>query len=142
MSLTKQYPFESMSVGDSFTVIARFQHARVAASEYGRKHGCVFTCRMQEDRTMIVYRVEANQASVDVRGRRGRRRIVANADPTALQFDAWLQGFSVGQSYTMPSSYVHLYAAMQAWCELHSIKRGRTVTATVQAGTLVIHRAI
>lgn len=129
-----------MSVGDSFIVASRFQHARVAASEYAKRHGCVFTCRMQPDRTMIVYRVASDQARIDNRGRIGKRRIVACTDPTAMQFDTWLATFQVGQAYSMPASYSHIYVAMQAWCELHSIKRGRHVTAIVQGGSLIIKR--
>ncbi len=49
MNLTKQYPFGEIKVGQYFEVRDRFQHARVAASEYGRKHRMCFTCRMQAE---------------------------------------------------------------------------------------------
>lgn len=143
MNLTKQYPFTSMTIGDSFTVSSRYQHARVAASEFARKHGWVFTCRMNEEipgqpRTMTIHRVEQDQATIDNRGRRGRRRIVASCDPSAMQFDQWLLTFTKGQSYTMPLSYSHLYLAMQAWCEVHRLKHGRNMTAMMHGGELII----
>lgn len=142
MTLTASYPFRSMSVGDSFVIRQRFQHCRVAASEYAHRHGVVFTCRMQADRSMIVYRVASDQHPVDQRGRNGRRHIPSqSSDPTALQFDTWLASLAPGQSYLMPASYRHLYAAMQAWCELHSIKRNRHVTATLQGECLLINNA-
>lgn len=123
MSLTSTYPFQQMSVGDSFTVSDRFQHARVAASEYARRNGVVFSCRMQDDRTMRVHRVENNQAPVDRRGARGRRRIVtAIAEPTRNQFTEWLSTFGVAQAYIMPVNYSHCYAAMEAWCELATLQ--------------------
>lgn len=138
MNLTKTYPFDSMSIGDSFVVSTRFQHARVAASEYARRHNQAFTCRVQPDRTMIVYRVANDQKIVDQRGRRGRRRIAAVNDPTAMQFAQWLDSFTPGQSYLMPAHYSHLFAAMIAWCELYSLKHGRRVRASEIGGSLLI----
>ena len=141
MNLTKTYPFDSMSVGDSFTILTRFQHARVAASEYSRKHGVCFTCRMQDDGSMKVYRCENNQLPVDQRGRRGRRRIVqAVNEPSSAQFGEWLSTFDIGQRYNMPAIYAHLFTAMQAWCELHSLRTGRMVTAERLGDMLVITR--
>jgi hypothetical protein len=141
MNLTSTYPFDSMSVGDSFTVIGRFQHARVAASEYARKHSQCYTCRMQPDGTMKIFRCEANQIPVDQRGRRGRRRIVqAVNEPSSIQFGEWLATFAVGQSYNMPASYAHLFTAMIAWCELYSLRSGRNVRAERNGDTLVITR--
>jgi hypothetical protein len=141
MNLTKSYPFDSMSVGDSFVVNQRYQHARVAASEYARRHNVVFTCRMQEDRSMLVIRVAHDQERVDQRGRNGRRRIPANSDPTQLQFMQWLATFAVGQSYTMPALYSHLFLAMAAWCELYSIRASCNVTSVMIGGTLLIKRS-
>lgn len=140
MNLTKTYPFHTMQIGDSFTVSARFQHARVAASEYARRHNMVFTCRVQDDDTMIIYRVAQDQAKIDQRGRSGRRRITNTIDPTAMQFGQWLAGFQVGQSYTMPSSYSHLYTAMIAWSELYSLRSGRSIVASMNGGALLINR--
>lgn len=141
-NLTKSYPFNSMSVGDSFVVTSRFQHARVAASEYARRNNVVFTCRMQDDGTMIVYRVSIDQQPIDQRGRRGRRRITASVDPTASQFGEWLATFGVGQSYLMPASYDHLFVAMVAWCELFSLHSGRCVVAQRQGVSLLIRRDV
>lgn len=90
----------------------------------------------------MVYRVASDQAKVDNRGRHGRRRILVNADPTALQFDQWLAGFAPGASYAMPASYSHLFTAMQAWCELHSIKQRRSITASIIGGSLIIKRMV
>lgn len=140
-NLTKQYPFDSLSVGSSFTVYQRFQHCRVAASEYARRHNLVFTCRMAHDNgtdSMTVYRVEVSQRPVDQRGRNARRRIPSQSDPTALQFDTWLASLLPGQSYLMPATYAHCFNAMQAWCELHSLKRHRNVTSVLQEGCLLI----
>jgi hypothetical protein len=131
-----------MSVGDSFTVTERFQHCRVAASEYSRRFNVVFTCRKQDDDTMIVYRVANDQKPVDQRGRHGRRKIVTVSEPTAMQFDQWLASFEPGQSYVMPETYSHLFAAIIAWCELHSIKRQRSITASLIGGKLLITRLI
>lgn len=145
MNLTRQYQFNTLGIGDSLVVYQRFQHARVAASEYARRHNVVFSCRVEYDdagnKSMRIHRVAQDQARVDNRGRNGRRRIASNNEPTALQFDAWLSGFSVGQSYIMPASYSHMYAAMQAWCELHSIKHHRSIVTIVSNGELHIERS-
>jgi len=143
MNLTKSYPLNQMAIGDYFVVRDRFQHARVAASEYARRHGMAFSCRMQEDGTMHVYRCENNQAIVDQRGSRGRRRIVrAVNEPSAAQFSEWLSTFAVGQSYMMPACYSHLFAAMLAWCELHSIKSNQCIAVERIGDELRITRTI
>lgn len=141
-TLTSQYPFDAMTVGSVFTVYSRFQHARVAASEYGRKHGCVFTCRMQDDGSMQVHRVSNDQANVDQRGRRSNRRLAhATNDPTREQFMQWIGSFEIGQSYTMPIAYTHLYSAMTAWCEVYSLRINRSIVATLLPDmTLLIQR--
>jgi hypothetical protein len=121
-TLTASYPFASLSVGNYFTVLRKYQHARVAASEYGRKNGMVFSCRMQEDRSMRVYRVAKDQEPVDKRGRHGRRRIdTALHLPTQTEFDAWLGTFKAGQSFAMPITYRAQFLLMQAWASLYSI---------------------
>lgn len=122
-TLTSTYPFKQMTVGDSFTVTTQFQHCRVAASDYARRNGIVFSCRMQHDnlgnQSMVCHRVENNQAPVDRRGARGKRRIVtAVAEPSKDQFQAWLLTFAVGQTYIMPASFAHTFSAMEAWSEL------------------------
>lgn len=128
-----------MAIGDSFIVRERHQHARVAASEYARRHGMVFTCRMQEDRTMVVHRVTNDQRPIDQRGRNGRRRIVApSSDPNAVSFEQWLQSLTPGMSVTIRSNYRHLFSAMQAWVELHALKTGRNVTSLLHGGELLI----
>lgn len=141
MNRTAKYPLSTMSVGDSFKVYESFQHCRVAASEYARKHGMVFSCRMQDDGSMIVHRCEANQATVDARGARGRRRIVsATTEPTSQQFIEWLTSFGLGSSYVMPSNYSHLFLAMQAWCELAAYRTPYHYDAQRIDSTLVIKR--
>jgi hypothetical protein len=141
MTRTSQYHLETLAIGDSIVVTERFQHARVAASEYARRNNACFTCRMQDDGSMIIYRVNLDQRPIDARGRRGKRKIVSTVDPTALQFQQWLGSFAPGSSYTMPRSYSHLFVAMIAWCELYSIKTGITVTAHVMNGELLIKRS-
>lgn len=141
MNLTKSYPFDQMAVGDSFTVAERFQHARVAASEYARRYGVVFTCRVQDDRTMRVYRVENNQAPVDRRGARGRRRIVqAIAEPSKHEFQQWLLQFTIAQTYIMPAHYSHCFAAFEAWVELLQFTSLQRYTCVRSDGTLRIMR--
>lgn len=144
MSLTSTYPFESMQVGDSFVVSDRFQHARVAASEYARRNGQCYSCRVEYvdgQRYLRVHRTMNDQIPVDRRGSRGRRRIVqAVAEPSSADFSTWLITFAVGQQYIMPESYTHLYSAMIAWCELHSIKHSVYVSAQVVNNELVIKR--
>jgi hypothetical protein len=140
MNLTKQYPFQALSVGNHFIVTERFQHARVAASEFARKHGMVFTCRMQSDGTMHVIRVEANQASVDVRGAKGKRRIpVIVKQPTKAEFMGWLAMFLPGQSFAMPATYTASFDLMSAWVELFAVKTNQLYRAALQPnGTLLI----
>lgn len=90
---------------------------------------------------MRVFRCENNQIPVDQRGARGRRRIVqAVSEPSSTQFGEWLATFHVGQQYIMPASYAHLYSAMIAWCELYSIKSGRSVLAERLGAELAITR--
>lgn len=137
-TLTSMYPFRSMSVGDTFRVLSRFQHCRVAASDYSRKHGYVFTCRMQDDGTMLVHRVSNDQKPIDQRGSRGRRRIVVNHDPTQAQFAEWLATFAVGQSYSLPASYGHLFLVMDAWTEIYSLRSGRQFTTSRVGDNLLI----
>lgn len=140
MNLTKQYPFHALSVGNHFTVTERFQHARVAASEFARKNGMVFTCRMQSDGTMRIYRVEASQAAVDSRGARGKRRIPVTAkQPTKAEFMGWLATFQAGQSFAMPTTYVLSFELMAAWVELFAVKTNQTFRTALQPnGTLLI----
>lgn len=141
-TLTAQYPFDALTVGNYFTVYARFQHARVAASEYGRKHGMVFSCRMQPDRTMRVYRVASDQARVDQRGRHGKRRIESTTvEPTQVQFNEWLDTFEHGQSYSMPTSYRASYLLMTAWVSLYALQHGEAwKCGTSGKGELLITR--
>lgn len=89
---------------------------------------------------MLVIRVANDQKPIDARGRNGRRRIPASTDPTQYQFSQWLSVFAVGQSYMMPASYSHLHLAMQAWCELYSLRNGVVITATQEGATLLIKR--
>lgn len=142
MNLTKQYPFESLAIGNYFTVREKYQHARVAASEYARKHGQCYTCRMQPDGTMRVIRVERDQIPVDARGARGRRKIPATVTfPTKQQFTAWLLNLAPGELYYMPATYQSQFELMQAWCELCSIKANVSIKSALQAnGTLLIAR--
>lgn len=139
---TAQYPFAGMAVGNYFTVWSHFQHARVAASEYGRKNGMVFSCRKQPDGSMRVYRVEGSQALVDQRGRQGKRRIPSTVhQPTKQEFVGWLATFAPGQSFTMPATYSQTFLAMQAWCELYSLQSGIAMHSALQPnGTLLIAR--
>lgn len=122
-TLTATYPFTALAVGNYFTVEEQFQHARVAASEYGRKHGQCYSCRKQQDGTMRVYRVNVDQRSVDQRGRRGKRRIdVSIPMPTEEQFYSWLATFMPTMSYVMPATYRQHYLLMQAWTSLYAIR--------------------
>jgi|SRR5882724_3563429 len=140
MNRTKQYGFESLSVGNYVVVTERFQHARVAASEYGRKNNAVFSCRMQDDGSMHVYRCDATQATVDVRGARGKRRIHYSNGPTRDQFNAWLTGLAAC-TVTMPATYAAQFDLMSAWCELYSLRSGVQVTAIRQGDTLLIKKS-
>ncbi len=141
MTRTSQYNFDSLAVGNYLVVADHYQHARVAASEFGRKHGMVFSCRMQPDRTMRVYRVEASQSTVDNRGRQGRRRIPQTTpQPTKQQYMGWLATFEPGQSFLMPSDYAGSFQLMQAWTELYSLKVGVQFRAVIQSNGLLIAR--
>lgn len=125
MNRTKMYRFHTLAVGQSITLPATWdhQHARVAASEHARRYGKCFTCRMQEDRTMIIYRVEDAQYRIDARGRNGRRHIPAQVAsvPTEQTFCTWLATFTDGQSYTVSIAYRNYYARMAQWTIQHSI---------------------
>lgn len=141
---TSQYPFAALTVGNYFTVTEQFQHARVAASEYGRRHGMVFSCRKQPDRTMRVYRVAADQARVDQRGRQGKRIIPVQAAtmPSQSDFCGWLSMFKPGDSFALPSAYAPHFQLMQAWCELHSFRTGVAYRSALQSnGTLLVARS-
>lgn len=139
-TLTEQYHFDLMNVGDAITVYSRFQHARVAASEFGRKHGVVFTCRMQPDRSMVIHRVAQDQSNIDKRGRQGKRRISQSViDPTQQEFTKWLDTFEVDQSFAMPVTYRHLFLVMQAWTELHALRTGKGFKSGITfAGELLV----
>lgn len=147
-TLTSSYPLDSLAVGQYFTVNyrARFQHARVAASEFGRKHSRAFSCRIQDDgQTMRVYRVADSQAHVDKRGRNGRRMLPAIpqsiVEPTRVQFLEWLRTFAPGQSYSMPVSYSAMYLNMVSWCFEYSSQTGILITAGLwHDRSLMIHR--
>lgn len=142
MTRTSQYPFNSLAVGNYFIVAEQFQHARVATSEFGRKNGVVFSCRKQPDGTMRVYRVEASQATVDNRGRQGRRRIPnAVSQPTKQQFCEWLNTFAPGYSFLMPDTYSQSFQLIQAWTELYSLKTGVQFKSAIQANGLLIARS-
>jgi hypothetical protein len=143
MNHTSEYPFDALAVGNYFTVHDHMQHARVAASEYGRKHGMVFSCRMQPDRTMRVYRCDGSQANVDKRGRQGKRAIPTTIkQPTKQEFFDWLSTFKPGQLFVMPSTYTATFLLMQAWTELYSIKNAATFRSALQSdGTLLIARS-
>lgn len=145
MNLTKLYPFSAMTVGSSFVVYSRFQHARVAASEYGRKHGMCFTCRMEEDngngRTMRVHRIELDQTTVDQRGRNGKREIVTPEvdHPTESEYLGWLA--TLTGTYNMPLSYQARYPEMMLWTSQYNDRTGRFVTAGLwHDGSLMITR--
>lgn len=147
-NLTRQYPFDSMAVGDYFTVFSHFQHCRVAASEFARKHNQVYSCRMQPKdatglRSMRVYRVELNQDAVDKRGREGKRRIPQRIEqPSRNQFFGWLNTFNPGQSFLMPVAYAGSFDLMQAWIEVYSLKTGIRFRSGLQPnGSLLIARA-
>lgn len=141
-TLTGQYPFAALTVGNYFIVYGRYQHARVAASEYGRKHGMVFSCRMQPDRTMRVYRVASDQANVDKRGRQGKRRIDTSiVMPTEQQFYEWLATFTPGQSFSMPTTYRPHYLLMTAWTTLYALRYKQVWhCGTSSNGELLINR--
>lgn len=124
MTLTDTYPLRALAVGQYFTVYSRFQHARVAASEYGRKHGMAFSCRMQDDGTMRVYRCERSQATIDQRGRNGKRRIEYATIPTQEQFNSWLATFAPGQLQVIPRTMREHYLLMQAWLSLYVLTTG------------------
>lgn len=149
-TLTSSYPLESLAVGQYFTVYnrARFQHARVAASEYGRRHSRAYSCRIQEDgRTMRVYRVADNQMRVDQRGAVGRRLLPdvprSIVEPTRAQFLEWLASFAPGQSYAMPVSYSAMYVNMVQWCLEYTNQTNILVTAGLwHDRTLMIHRLV
>lgn len=148
-NLTAQYPFDLMRVGDYFTVFSHFQHCRVAASEYARKHQQCYSCRMQAEnpntgiRSMRVYRVESNQDAVDKRGRTGKRKIPQRIEqPTRNQFFGWLNTFRPSQSFLMPVEYRNSFDLMQAWAEVYSLKTGIRFRCGIQPnGTLLIARA-
>lgn len=144
-TLTATYPLATLNVGSYFTVYNRFQHARVAASEYGRKHRQAFSCRMQdgEPRSMRVYRVEFDQATVDQRGRNGRRELpdvpASIVAPTREQYCAWLASFAPGQSYAMPIAYYGMFGNMMEWTRSFSELTGDLFTAGLwHDGTLMI----
>lgn len=137
---TSIYPFAALSIGDHFTVYHRFQHCRVAASEYGRKHNMVFSCRMQEDRSMNVYRVELSQKPVDQRGRNGRRAIPAVNGPTFEQFTTYLATLVVGQSVRL-KQYQDMFPIMSDWCSMYSTVYGVMITGGLwHDGTFMITR--
>jgi hypothetical protein len=126
-TLTATYPLETLTVGNYFTVTNQFQHARVAASEYGRKHGMVFSCRKQDDGSMRVYRVARDQANVDIRGRQGHRHIPQSiVIPTQEQFNQWLSTFNAGSSYAMPTTYRGHYLLFTAWVSLYALQNAAT----------------
>lgn len=143
-TLTSTYPFKSLAIGDSFTVYNDFQHCRVAASEYGRKHGQCYTCRMaDEPRRMTITRCKDSQAVIDQRGRSGRREIplvpTTIVEPSRSQYLEWLATFAPGQSYRMPASYTHLFGNMMLWTAQFSQSTGHMYTAGLMAdGSLSI----
>lgn len=140
--LTATYPFTALQVGNYFTVSTKYQHARVAASEYGRKHGMVFSCRKQPDGTMRVYRVASDQRTVDVRGRQGKRRIDTSiAMPTEQQFMEWLATFKPTEMYAMPVIYRQHYLLMQAWVSLYALRTNQAwKCGNTTTGELLITR--
>lgn len=141
MTLTDTYPLRALAVGQHFTVQNRFQHARVAASEYGRKHGMCFSCRMQDDGTMRVYRCERTEAMVDQRGRNGKRRIDYVACPTQDQFNSWLATFAPGQLQVIPRTMQDHYLLFQAWLTLYSMQHGQAWRCgTDSNGNLLVTR--
>jgi hypothetical protein len=125
MTLTATYPLAALAVGQFFTVNSRLQHARVAASEYGRKHGMAFSCRVQEDGSMRVYRCERSQAVIDQRGRNGKRRIDYQQAPTQDQFNTWLATFDAGQLQVISNTMHDHYLLMQAWLSLYALQTGQ-----------------
>lgn len=139
--LTKRskYPFLNMQVGQSFTLPSGWdmQHARVAASEYGRRHNMVFTCRMQDDGSMIVYRIEGTQATVDKRGRASKRVIpdvltAANSGmPTEQQFRDWLATLPPGTSYDMPHHYDSMYARFVVWTMTYGLNTSTAIATMI-----------
>lgn len=142
-NLTQAYNFGSLQVGDYLVVYERFQHARVAASEYGRKHRMVFSCRMQANSTMHVYRVEGTQANIDKRGRQGKRIIPRKVDlPTKDQFITWLGTLQPGQHVNMIVDYEGMYPVMQAWCELYSLRSGIMISTYMLGNELIIQYVI
>lgn len=142
-NLTHAYNFGSLQIGDYLVVYERFQHARVAASEYGRKHNMVFSCRMQPNGTMHVYRVNATQATVDRRGRVGKRAIPHKVDfPSKDEFITWLGTLQPGQHVNMVKEYEGMYPVMMAWCELYSLRTGRMISTYMQGMELVIQYVI
>lgn len=142
-NLTQAYNFGSLQVGDYLVIYDRFQHARVAASEYGRKHSMVFSCRMQPNQTMHIYRVSGSQAGVDRRGRQGKRIIPRKVDmPSKVDFLNWLDTLNPGQHVNMVQDYEGMYPVMQAWCELYSLRTGKLIGTYMQGVELVIEYTI
>lgn len=151
MNRTKTYRFDLLAVGQSIRIPLGWdmQHARVAASEHGRRHNKVFTCRKQEDGSMLIYRVELTQRDIDTRGRNSHRAIpsteiltLASADqPTQAQFTQWLTSFTVGQRYTLPLHYSTQYRTWVGWTIDHSLHSHQGFTTTVDSdGSLIIVR--
>lgn len=149
MPVTKRsnYPFKNMVVGQSFTLPVGWdmQHARVSASEYGRRHNAVFTCRMQEDGSMRIYRVALSQQDIDRRGRNSMRVIpsteiltLANANvPTEDQFKQWLGTLTPGSHYDMPISYSTVYQRMASWVVSYGLEHGVPYSTSLTASGLL-----
>lgn len=147
-----KYPLRSMEVGQHFTLPAEWDHthARLAASQYARANGMAFTCRKQDDGTMKVYRIEANQADVDRRGPDSQRSIpqiqIENRPayetlPTVHQFEQWLATFPTGSAWTMKQAYSHGYSLMASWVIDYAIRTRQSYSTYVNAdGMLVIVR--
>jgi hypothetical protein len=146
------YPLHTLSVGESFVVPADWDmtHVRLAASQYGKSTGKVFTCRKQNDGSMRVWRCEANQADVDRRGPDAMRLIpmqqvqtIPNYAqmPTEAQFKEWLSSLPQGGAYTLKGQYSIGYQQMAAWTVEHAVRTRQAYSTSINSdGLLVIVR--
>lgn len=151
MNKTRLYNLKSMQIGQSVRLPKGWdmQHARVAASDYGRRHNKVFTCRMQEDGSMLIYRCELTQRDIDRRGAVSMREIPSTEimtlahvlAPTKEQFTQWLASFAVGQTATLKSQYKPSYKDMVGYVIDYALSTGKGLSTSVSAdGLLIIQR--
>lgn len=129
------YPFDAMrdTPNTGFVIPASqeaefFQHCRIMASTYNKKHGTSIRCNKQADGSLRVWNekteqpqantAELLQASITIADKRKEQsnKVRESEQPTEQQFKQWINSrLQPGMSYTFQLEYIHRFEEFKQW---------------------------